>query len=162
MVRAKAAKTLQKRRLLKLVALLQANARNKKGIRFDIESLGHKVNWEDFNLKEVVPLDCGTSACAMGLASISGAFKKQGLGYKVEGCRIWNTFNGKFVAFDLAAMRLFGITREQSHYLFAPRTYPFEKKKGAAGEREVVRRIKRIVEGKPIKIESPLGSGLYL
>jgi hypothetical protein len=161
MVRAKAAKTLQKRRLLKLAALLQADAKNKKGIRFDIGNVGRNVNGEDFNPKEVVPLDCGTSACAMGLASISGAFKKQGLSYKVEGYDIWNTFNGKLIDFDLAARRLFGITREQAYYLFAPWTYPLGKRKGAAAEREVVRRIKRVVEGKPIKKESPLGS-LYL
>jgi hypothetical protein len=162
MVKAKAAKTLQKRRLLKLDALLQADAKNKKGIRFDINSPGYKVNGKAFNPKEVVPLDCGTSACAMGLASISGAFKKQGLGYKVDGDHIWSTFNSKLIDYDLAAMKLFGITKEQAHYLFAPWTYPFEKQKGAAAEREVVRRIKRVVEGKPIKKESPLGSGLYL
>jgi hypothetical protein len=161
MVKAKAAKTLQKRRLLKLAVLLKADAKNKKGIRFDIDNVGRKVNGKDFNPKEVVPLDCSTSACAMGLASISGAFKKQGLGYKVDGYNIWNTFNGKLVDFDLAAMRLFGVTREQAYYLFAPFTYPFEKREGAAAEREVVRRIKRVVEGKPIKKESPLGS-LYL
>jgi hypothetical protein len=159
---ARTAKTLQKRRLLKLASLLQTDAKNKKGIRFDINIVACNVNGKNFNPKEIVPLDCGTSACAMGLASISGAFKKQGLSYRVQDGSLRNTFNGWVVDFDKAAMKLFGVTIEQAHYLFNPNAYPFKNRVGAAAEREVVRRIKRVVEGKLIKKESPLGGPIYL
>ena len=69
---------MQKRRLLKLAAMLQADAKNKKGIQFDIGTVGRPSTdiFTPFDASKPIPLDCGTTACAMGLAVISGEFKK--------------------------------------------------------------------------------------
>ena len=145
------------RRLLKLAALLLADAKNKKGIKFDI---GTVVRVAD-PTKEEIPLDCGTTACAMGLAAISGVFKKQGLTAKFAkkdpnnlgdpSPSVWCAWNGRLRDYDRVAISLFGITQNQANYLFSPWTYPVNMKRGAAGEKEVVRRIHRIVEGKPME-----------
>jgi len=70
---------MNKRRLLKLADLLEADAKNKKGVKFDLGTWG--------NLNEGTPeeevISCGTTACAAGLAAMSGAFKKEGLGYRL-------------------------------------------------------------------------------
>jgi hypothetical protein len=137
------------RRLLKLAALLLADAKNKKGIKFDIGTVGRVAD----STKEEVPLDCGTTACAMGLAAISGVFKKQGLTarfYPEESNQLWCAWNGRIRDYDRTAISLFGITQDQANYLFSPWSYPFNRRIGAAGEKEVVRRIHRVVEGKPI------------
>ena len=56
---------MNKKRLLKLADLLEADAKNKKGIKFDY--------WATANLADPKePISCGTSACAMGLAALSG------------------------------------------------------------------------------------------
>jgi hypothetical protein len=139
------------RRLLKLAALLLADAKNKKGIKFDIGTVARVAD----PTKKEVPLNCGTTACAMGLAAISGAFKKQGLTAKFsnesyEDNSLWCAWNGRIRDYDRTAMSLFGITQDQANYLFSPWTYHYDKKTGARGEKEVVRRIHRVVEGKPI------------
>jgi hypothetical protein len=140
------------RRLLKLAALLLVDAKNKKGIKFDIGTVGRVSD----PTKEEIPLDCGTTACAMGLAAISGAFKKQGLtaisrtSDDGESNQLWCAWNGRIRDYCRTAMSLFGITQDQANYLFSPWTYPWNKKTGAAGEKEVVRRIHLVVEGKPI------------
>jgi hypothetical protein len=144
-----------KRRLLKLAAMLMADAKNKKGIQFDIGTVGRSTG-EPFKVKQVVPLDCGTSACAMGLAALSGEFKKAGLSYKIQNDflsqnQIWTRWNGRTVDYDKAAMKLFGVTKEQADYLFSPWTYPLNKRTGAVGEYEVIRRIKCIVAGKKVE-----------
>lgn len=150
---AKIAKTLQKRRLLKLAAMLQADAKNKTGMRFDIGTVGEVSDWKGKFSKDNPPkLDCGTTACAMGLAGISGAFKKAGLGYKISegGSNIYNTFNDRLIDFDQAAVKVFGVSKEQATYMFSPNYYPYNKRTGVLGEREAVRRIKRVAAGKKI------------
>lgn len=147
---------MQKRRLMKLAKMLEANAKKQNGIKFDIETF---VKLSDpFDRLEVgksVSLDCGTTACAMGLAAISGEFKKEGLFYKIDN-DLWSNpkletkWKGRVVDYDQAAVKLFNITQNQANYLFSPWTYPYDKKIGAEGEREVVRRIKRVVAGKKI------------
>lgn len=146
---------MQKLRLLKLAKMLELDAKNKEGIQFDIDTVGRPSDFGVFSNKKEIPLDCGTTACAMGLAAISGEFKKAGLSYKINSESLSNQivtkFNGRAVNYDKAAMKLFNITKEQANYLFSPWTYPYGKKTAAAGEREVVRRIKRVVAGRPIR-----------
>lgn len=155
----KVSKRTGNRRLLKLAAMLLADAKNKKGIQFDIQTVGRPSDGSiqdmtKFAKNKAVPLDCGTTACAMGLAAISGKFNKAGLGYKIVKddfvMPIHTTWNGRDRNYDQAAMQLFSITGREASYLFAPYTYPHNLRIGAKGEREVVRRIKRVVEGKPI------------
>lgn len=153
---AKVSKQTGNRRLLKLAALLEADAKNKKGIKFDITTVGRPSNLDkEFRSVEDVKLDCGTIACAMGLAAISGKFKKQGLDYKLPldgwNDQIYTKWNGRRKGYDRIAVLLFGITHDQANYLFTPWTYPITKRIGSVGEREVIRRIKRVVKGKPIR-----------
>ena len=127
---------MNKRRLLKLAGMLEADAANKKGIKFDMGSWGTVKNPSE-------PLSCGTSACAMGLAALSGAFKRQGLGYYIG----WDgdiniTMDGYPDDFD-AAERLFDITFNEAEYLFAHADMMLAK--GARGERLEAKRIREFV-----------------
>lgn len=138
---------MNKRRLLKLADLLEADAKNKRGVRFDLSVVG----WVDAPDKASVKLNCGTSACAMGLAAMSGEFKREGLSYRIaKGCfsNIKTTMNGTTLHYDTAAMRLFDISRHQAGFLFTPGFYPDDKRQGAKGERFVAKRIRDFVAGK--------------
>lgn len=137
---AKVTKRTGKRRLLKLAALLETDAKDKKGCKFDLERVGQTAGGE-------IGLNCGTTACAMGLASISGAFKRQGLSYKVDGYQIWNMINKKVLDYDKAAMRIFGVTNVEAHNLFDPLYYPDSIRKGADAELYVANRIRKFVDG---------------
>ncbi len=146
---------MNKRRLLKLADLLEADAKNKKGVKFDLgvwaapaDNYNHLF---DTPTPEVM-VSCQTSACAFGLACISGTFKHSGLSYLIErsiiggGYQLVPTFNGKT---ELeAAQELFGIDTDASEFLFMPENYPDSKLTGAAGERYVAKRIRDFVAGK--------------
>jgi hypothetical protein len=125
-------------RLLKLAKLLEDDAKRKKGICFDLGTWGRIKDTEK-------PLSCGTTACAMGLAALSGAFKRQGLKWKTRGtnCIIdigyGNTWNPM-----IAAAHLFGIELYQVNYLFI-RTWGMSMCVGAEGERAVAARIRKFV-----------------
>lgn len=146
---------LQKRRLLKLAKLLEADAKNKKGVKFDLYVVGRSSDYQEFRKHPDVKMDCGTTACAMGLAAISGAFKKEGLSFDIylNTNQITTKFKGRFIGYDEAAVKLFGISMDQAHYLFSPYTYLSSKTQGAAAERHVIRRIKNVVEGKKIVVK---------
>lgn len=140
---------MNKRRLLKLAHLLESDAKNKKGIKFNLGVLGFAAFDDDKNAK----LDCGGSGCAMGLAAMSGAFKREGLSYKATGGLMNNIktmLNGRSLLYDTAAMRLFDISRSQANFLFTPSFYPRNKLKGAIGERYVAKRIRDFVAGKVV------------
>jgi len=153
--------SVQKRRLLKLADMLEQDAKNKKGITFRlnvvISETGHDSFSVDSSFKPA--MSCGTSACAMGLAAVSGKFKKAGLSYtydKSEGI-INTTWNGRITEYDKAAMKLFGLTNLQANYLFTPYYYKRKHKdgfvtysliEGARGERRVARRIRKLVASK--------------
>jgi hypothetical protein len=138
-----------KRRLLKLADLLEADAKNKKGIKFDLGTWGNSDDDE-------VSVSCGTTACAMGLAVVSGAFKRAGLTnhYSDNADSICPRFDG-YVGFAAAAA-LFDIEYNAATFLFEDTFYPEHKKRGAAGERYVAKRIRDFVAGKvtPPKVES--------
>src|SRR4051812_18831228 len=83
-----------RRRLLKLADLLEADAKNKKGVKFDLEVIAQRsvpntdvygFEDSDFLPDDTVPIDCGTTACAFGLAALSGVFRRQGLSYTIDG-----------------------------------------------------------------------------
>jgi len=136
-----------KRRLLKLADMLEADAKNKKGMKFDIGTVGYTC---DETTKPT--LSCGTTACAMGLAAISGKFKRAGLSYSFQGdhMSISTTMYGTVVSYIDAAIQLFDISFLEAGLLFSPGHYPDDKSEGAKGEREVAKRIRRLVAGKPI------------
>lgn len=133
---------MNKKRLLKLADLLEADAKNRKGIKFDLGTWGYV----DDDSKGLV--SCGTTACAMGLAAISGAFKRQGLSHKLEGNYIVVMHDGKEGGFS-AACNLFGIEYYEARSLFDSEHYPMDVETvGAAGERYVAKRIRDFVAGK--------------
>jgi hypothetical protein len=136
-----------KDRLLKLARLLMANAKNKKGVKFDLTSWG---SVEDVggktDMSKPVKMDCGTTACAAGLAAISGQFK--GLGYKTI---LWghNTLqvDPTFRDYDgfNAITVYFGLNSEQGQRLFSPDFYPRKYRTKAKGEKHVAERIRYFV-----------------
>lgn len=123
-------------RLLKLAALLEKDAKTPKGIKFDMGT------WGDIrNPKK--PLSCGTTACAMGLAALSGAFAKDGLGYTVNVTgEMEITMNGEGYA-ESSAAELFTITENEAEYLFTT-NIPL---KGAKGELAMAKKIRLFVDG---------------
>lgn len=139
-----------RRRLLKLADLLEADAKNKKGIRFDLST------WANVDPSAEPSVSCGTTACAMGLAAISGAFKRAGLSYGPVDCGIENcglcagkmeVRLGRDTGFD-AAMVLFDVNTDEAGWLFAGSSYPEDKIQGAAAERCVAKRIRDFVAGR--------------
>lgn len=143
---------MNKRRLLKLADLLEADASEKKGIKFDMGTIAERKakSAEDRAIK----LDCGTTGCAMGLAGISGAFKHAGLGYRIGeqldpdgGMDIVLTVGGSRTDYHSAAIMIFGLTQGQARFLFAPESYPSKFIRGAKAERYVAKRIRDLVAG---------------
>lgn len=107
---------MHKRRLLKLADLLEANAGNKTGAKFDMSTFGDVTDADN-------PISCGTTVCAMGLAALSGAFKRTGLTAKVDRehlpCFNVNFYwKGRETSPFVAAQRTFEITREDAKALF--------------------------------------------
>jgi hypothetical protein len=146
---------MKKKRLLKLAKLLREDAANKKGARFDLCRWAAPAYTDFFPEEptELPKIDCNTSACAMGLAVLSGAFKRAGLGAlyyeRSSGIAMEPVINDKdgreHSGFD-AAQVLFGITFHEANYLFGPVFYPLGKRKEATGERYVAKRIECFVE----------------
>lgn len=148
---------MHKRRLLKLADLLEADAKNKKGIKFDLSTWAapSDSNWmsRTFDKKlDTVPVDCGTTACAVGLACISGAFKRAGLTHAYRrpwvgsGWMLQPKFDGSK---DFKAVqKLFEINQQSAEFLFSASEYPDDKTEGAKAERFVAKRIRDFVAGK--------------
>jgi hypothetical protein len=132
---------MNKRRLLKLADLLEADAKNKKGIKFDLATWGAAKEGQE------VSHSCGTAACAMGLAVISGAFKRDGL---YNGSSDLNSVCPAVGSKDGygAAMLLFNLEWEEATFLFWGSSYPRRKRKGAVAELYVAKRIRDFVAGK--------------
>lgn len=130
---------MNKRRLLKLAALLEADAKNKNGIRFDLNGWGHA----DVGSKPSA--SCGTMACAIGLAVVSGVFKKDGLENRFKRDGIMPMFCGH-LEFD-AVNLFFDLEPDQSGRLFLCESYPPSQHRGAKGERAVAKRIRALVAG---------------
>lgn len=142
---------MNKRRLLKLAALMDevADRVPKSGPKFDITTWGQtKVNGEGFaDLDKHPVLSCGTAACILGEAALSGAFKRQGLRYTVDaGGRIVVRL-GAHDGFE-AAQELFGLTRDETHAIFAySELYgPGVMPKGRRGALKAAKTIREFVE----------------
>lgn len=155
-------------RLLRLSDLLDRDAANEKGVKFDLGTWADKSDHSNWLENSPVPVDCGTTACAMGLAAISGEFAKEGLIAHFEPVAPWNnvpygpplhyTLYPMIVTTDYrgiarncsgfeAAEKLFNITEDDAHYLFDSDSYEGTPR-GAEGERFVAQRIRDFTEGK--------------
>ena len=129
---------MNKKRLLKLADLLEADAENKKGLQFDYFTWGWVTD-------ETKPMSCGTSACALGLAALSGAFKRAGLGWRQpKGDTIKFLWNGRRVRASRAAMKTFGLSEKDSDYLFI-NAAGLPCTNGAKAELAVAKRIRDFV-----------------
>ncbi len=126
---------MNKRRLLKLADLLEADAKNKKGIKFDMYGWG-RVSDPD------APLSCGTAACAMGLAALSGAFERAGLTADYPYGRVGFRWRGRRVDGFSAGAKLFDIAHWQSEQLFALNS---DNNLGAVAERAKAKQIRKFV-----------------
>lgn len=149
---------MHKDRLLKLADLLEADAANPKGLKFDLGSWVAPADRWSFEQKPdaaTIPISCGTSACAMGLAVLSGAFAEYGLTSAIierEGPEA-GKFNyllfpqlGHATGFEAAEV-LFAINDGDSRYLFDPDFYSADRHVGAEAERDVAARIRDFVVG---------------
>lgn len=145
---------MNKARLLKLAALLEADAKNQEGIKFDLNVIvatdtGYGLESYAFEEGDKPLLDCRTAACAVGLACISGAFKN--FTFEVhhgEILPIYTNKHGTHLGFGEAEIEFFGLTMDQSEFLFLSSSYPKSKRQGAIGERAVAKRIRDFVAGK--------------
>lgn len=141
---------LGRRRLLKLADLLEEDANNKKGIKFDMETWGES-KWKP-------DMSCNTKACALGLAALSGRFRSSGLRYKIHdywdevgagnSIDIGMRCDDGTVDFDEtnAACVLFNITEEQADFLFIDPAGVVGFN-GARGERKMAKLIRKFVAG---------------
>ena len=128
---------MNKLRLLKLADLLEADAKNKKGIQFDMTDWGTVSDHKK-------PLSCGTQACAMGLAALSGAFKRAGLEAKIdEGGYLRFKWKGRHVKGFDAGRHLFDIDEYESDMLFGLHGGETE---GSKVERAKAKQIRRFVK----------------
>lgn len=152
-----------RRRLLKLAKVLEADAKNKKGIKFDLSTWAKPSTCKDhgssvgyfLEVPDSVQANCDTAACAVGLACVSGAFKRAGLGYRFNNTRPgipYGTFALEPTFKDevnfVAVQAFFGTSFNESNFLFDPERYPKKWRKGATGERFVAKRIRKFVSGK--------------
>lgn len=137
---------MNKRRLLQLADLLEADANNPKGIQFDLDTWAERVGRERFPSR-LKKLDCGTKACAVGLACLSGVFADEGLSWKTmsDENNIDPLYDGKVG--HTAVERFFDITYDQFCRLFASAFYDEDQRIGADGERAVSQRIRGLVAG---------------
>lgn len=137
---------MNKHRLLKLADLLDADAKDKNGVKFDLNTFAHSDHGDP-------QLSCNTYACALGLAALSGTFKRAGLSHKVI-----RGFHASYIvvrygrAYDLAAgAKLFDIRDGEASFLFSPINYGGKPLVGKSAERAVAKRIRKFVadDGRP-------------
>lgn len=139
---------MNKRRLLKLADLLEKDARNKKGVKFDLDQWG-----ETEKARKFVKVDCNTQACAIGLACVSGAFKREGLTYDLDNTgrlspeipnpnRV-DPFATRTLDGWPAVTTFFDINDRDARRLFNP--IKGRPTKGAAAERAVAKDIRKFV-----------------
>ncbi len=146
---------MNKDRIQRFIDLLKADAANPKGVKFDMGVWTHPegaVSRRDVPVgTKEVKVDCGTHACALGLAAISGVFKDDGLSFRVWTERpddsvgmLIPTF-GTLQEYEAGAAFL-GITQQDANVLFDNNYYPYEKTRGADAELEVVKRLEYLLE----------------
>jgi hypothetical protein len=150
--------------LLKLADLLEQDANNPTGISFNLRSWGRPESLDDSTFDDkvktqTVPVSCGTSACAFGLAAISGIFKDEGLSYRMYlglDQNLVPTFKNHGVTLEgfEAATAFFELPEESiiTYILFDPIYYPTNKRTGKDAELEVARRIRKLVADGTIHI----------
>lgn len=152
---------LARERLPRMAKLLRDDAANPTGVKFDLGVWAIPADTDPdaparWPTDVKVPLDCGTKACAFGLAAISGAFAAEGLTYMIgDGVHV---VQGSLVPvlerYDAAnppvhfyaAAALFDINVSDARYFFDPECYDGTPRE-AAGEIAVAERIETYLMG---------------
>lgn len=68
---------------------------------------------------------CGTAGCAFGYAALDPVFNKQGLG-RFQNTVVYAQAGRRYIVQGFAAAeRFFGITQEESNYIFMPTSYQY-------------------------------------
>jgi len=136
-------------RLLRLAKLLESNARNKKGARFDYSDWGSVVD-----PGQKPKMNCGTTACALGLAAISGRFR--GLGYYIAPSDSYIQIGLNLPGYDprkgdtehiAVGAKYFEITHDESYHIFGGNV-ECGGPTGAKAELAVATAIRQFVKGK--------------
>lgn len=137
-------------RLNKLADLLDADAANKKGIRFNLGLLAFVDKKDD-------PLSCGTQACAIGLAALSGKFNRAGMRVIMDSHSPTNSITIGYTKtggdkdirweWEAAAKGVFGLTLGEVQWLFTEGAYAYTGRMGASAERAVAARLRRMAAG---------------
>jgi hypothetical protein len=139
---------MNKSRLLKLAKLLEADAKNPEGARFDLGVWATAEDRDRFprpqNFKR---LDCNTTACAVGLACLSGAFRADGLRWASDPDD--NNIRPMFKRYTgfTAVEKFFGIDNDAAIHLFASSSYwnNDQPTRGHQAELAVAKRIREFV-----------------
>lgn len=133
-------------RLLRLADLLEADAANPKGVKFDLGSWAERPRAVLFP-RQIKKLDCNTQACAVGLACLSGAFTADGLSWKPMAGE--NNIEPMFAGLEgyVAVMEFFDLDRGEAFHLFDMSHYTRDRLPsiGAEAERAVAVRIRELV-----------------
>lgn len=98
---------IQTERLERLAKLLDDHVRDSSGRTFDLETWGE--------------VECGTTACAVGLACLSGQFAADGLSYIIDDGELYPIYAG--LNNWSAVCHFFGLTEKQAVRLFMQRSY---------------------------------------
>lgn len=128
--------TTPKGRLLFLADALERNARNPKGMKFDL------LTWLD-NPNGAPDISCGTAGCAVGLAMMLPEFQAQGFGKAVNAVSMWIPAFDVLRNFD-AVQKFFGIDMVTAGWLFSSHTYTVVR--GAKAELAVAARIRILLK----------------
>jgi hypothetical protein len=145
-------------RLIKLAELLEADAINPKGLKFDLSLWGSSNEYDDDGLDDTyappVSISCGTHACAMGLAVLSGEFAEFGLinASHNKSSIVPEIAGTKAFGFQAAEV-LFGIDEKQAYNFFCAEFYPDEITTGKEGELLVAARIREFVADELLELQ---------
>jgi len=146
--------------LLRGANLLEEDALNPEGIKFNLGTWAADAKIDlaagyrtpdarqfDYHEDQVVPVNCGTQACAFGLFAISGAFKDEGLSYAIYDGKLQPVLkvgSQTYLNWDAVAI-LFDIGQEKGWQLFSADFYDQDLRKGAAAEIAVATRMREMV-----------------
>lgn len=142
---------MRKDRLEKLAELLINDANNAGGVKFDLRGWAGRpdtiwgIDWNWPNGTVGIPVNCGTVACALGLAAISGLFKDEGFGFKLTKIGTLVPIYAHESGY-LAAKAFFEISLGDSQKLFSPDSYPDHLQAGAEAELAVANRIRMLID----------------
>lgn len=111
---------IQTERLERLANLLDDHVRDSSGRTFDLETWGERKTRRGGFLW-LSHVECGTTACAVGLACLSGQFAADGLSYIIDDGELYPIYAG--LNEWSAVCHFFGLTEKQAVRLFMHRSY---------------------------------------